>query len=287
MIRARDHRTPYLIDPWGYLGPKRRRMLDESWAGLFREHILVVPVHKLASCYTEGFGRPTKEVYAALGALILQQMHDLTDEETVSQFSFNLQWHYALDIPGESDEAKYLCTKTLWTLRHLVSEKGLDRELFNATTETLAKVFGVDTSRQRIDSVHIHSNMRRLGRICLFSQSIHNFLVNLKRQRRFIFETVEKELVERYLTERALGCFSLVKPSDSVGTLDAVSRDLFSLVERFRGDKRVTSLNTFGVLLRVNAGSMRRIGGGRDDGEGAAGDSVVFPPESLRPVCRL
>lgn len=76
-------------------------------------------------------------------------------------------------------------------------------------------------------------------------------MVNLKRQRRFIFETVEKELVERYLTERALGCFSLVKPSDSVGTLDAVSRDLFSLVERFRGDKRVTSLNTFGVLLRV------------------------------------
>jgi hypothetical protein len=86
--------------------------------------------------------------------LILQQMHDLTDEETVSQFSFNLQWHYALDIPGESDESKYLCGKTLWTLRHMVAQKGLDRELFNATTETLAKVFGVDTSKQRFDSVH-------------------------------------------------------------------------------------------------------------------------------------
>ncbi|RPJ00244.1 MAG: transposase, partial [Deltaproteobacteria bacterium] len=252
MIHVRDHKTPYLIDPWDYLGPKRRKLLDESWAGLFREHILSeLPVHKIASSYTDGFGRPTKEIYATLGALILQQMHDLTDEETVSQFSFNLQWHYALDIPGESDEAKYLCAKTLWTLRHLVAEKGLDRELFNATTETLAKVFGVDTSKQRIDSVHIRSNMRRLGRICIFSQSIHNFLINLKRQRRAIFETIEKELLDRYLTEKALGCFSLVKPSESAKTLETVSRDLLLLVERFRQDKQVTSLTTFGVLLRV------------------------------------
>jgi hypothetical protein len=252
MIHARDHKTPYLIDPWDYLGPKRRKLLDESWAGLFREHILSeLPVHQIASSYTAGFGRPTKEIFATLGALILQQMHDLTDEETISQFSFNLQWHYALDIPGESDEAKYLCTKTLWTLRHLVAEKGLDRELFNATTETLAKVFGVDPSKQRIDSVHIRSNMRRLGRICIFSQSIHNFLINLKRQRRAIFETIEKELLDRYLTEKALGCFSLVKPSESAKTLETVSRDLLVLVERFRQDKQVTSLTTFGVLLRV------------------------------------
>ena len=252
MIRVRDHKTSCLIDPWGYLGPRRRRLLDTSWAGLFREHILpVLPVRELSSCYTEGFGRPSKEIYAALGALVLQQMHDLTDEETVSQFSFNLQWHYALDIPGESDEAKYLCAKTLWTLRQMVTRRGLDRELFTATTEALAKVFRVDTSRQRIDSVHIRSNMRRLGRVCIFSRSIHTFLVNLRRRHRPLFDTIERELVDRYLTKKALGCFSLVKPSESSATLETVSRDLLSLVERFRDNKQVLSLTSFGVLLRV------------------------------------
>ena len=252
MIRTRDHKTPYLIDPWDYLGPKRRKLLDESWAGLFREHILSeLPVHKIAPYYADGFGRPSKELYTALGVLILQQMHDLTDEEAVTQLSFNVQWHYALDIPGESDDAKYLCSKTLWMLRHVVAEKGLDRELFHATTETLAKVFRVDTSKQRIDSVHIRSNMRRLGRICIFSQSIHNFLINLKRQRRVIFETIEKELLDRYLTEKALDCFSLVKPSESENTLETVSRDLFSLVQCFRENNQVKSMTTFGVLLRV------------------------------------
>jgi hypothetical protein len=178
-------------------------------------------------------------------------MHDLTDEETVSQFSFNLQWHYALDIPSESDEAKYLSAKTLWTLRNLVTKEGLDRELFTVTTETLARVFGVDTSQQRIDSVHIRSNMRRLGRISIFSRTIHRFLINLKRQHRKLFETIGKELLDRYLTKKALECFSLVKPSESPATLERVSKDLLSLVEKFRDNESVRSLSTFGALLRV------------------------------------
>jgi hypothetical protein len=57
--------------------------------------------------YTDGFGRPSKEIFAALGVLILQQLHDLTDEEIIPQFSFNLQWHFALNISGESDEVIY------------------------------------------------------------------------------------------------------------------------------------------------------------------------------------
>ena len=43
-----------------------------------------------------------------LGTILFQQVFDLTDEETVTQMAFNLQWHYALDIPEESDEVKYL-----------------------------------------------------------------------------------------------------------------------------------------------------------------------------------
>jgi len=252
MIHTRDHQTDYLFDPWSYLGPKRRRLMEESWAGVFREHILrELPVHKIAPYFSEGSGRPTKELYAALGSLILQQMHDLTDEETVAEFCFDIKWHYALDIPGESDESKYLSLKTLWALRHLVMAKGLDVELFNRTTELLAKAFRVDTSKQRIDSVHIRSNMKRLGRIGIFSRSIHVFLVNLKRQRPEIFETIDKELVDRYLTQKALGCFSLVKPSESGKTLEMVARDLFSLVRRFRDDREVNSLHSYNTLVRV------------------------------------
>jgi len=65
-------------------------------------------MHKLAPFFTEGFGRPTKELYTVLGVLIIQQMMDLTDEETITHPAFNEQWHYALDIPDETDESTYM-----------------------------------------------------------------------------------------------------------------------------------------------------------------------------------
>ena len=70
-----------IFDPWDFLTPKRRRMLDTGWPGLFREHILpTIPVDKVSRYFDETFGRPTKELYAVLGALVLQQSFDLTDD---------------------------------------------------------------------------------------------------------------------------------------------------------------------------------------------------------------
>jgi hypothetical protein len=115
MIYAKDHKQGYLLDPWDYLGPKRRQLMEQSWAGLFREEILNnLPVWELAKHYDRSNGRPTKELYTALGIQILQHMNELTDEETIEQLAFNTKWHYALDIAEESDEAKYISLKTLW-----------------------------------------------------------------------------------------------------------------------------------------------------------------------------
>jgi hypothetical protein len=252
MIHTRDHKTAYIFDPWHFLGKKRRKLMDGSWAALFREHILCeLPVNKVAPFFNETFGRPTKELYTALGVLLLQQIHDLSDEETVSQLAFNLQWHYALDIVDESDEAKYLCAKTLWNMRDLVIENHLDEVLFDCTTQVLAKVFNVDTSAQRIDSVHIKSNMRRLGRIGIFAKSINAFLINLKRHHQDLFDALPQDLVERYLRDKALSCFSLVKPSEAQKTLETVSEDLFHLVQRFADHPQVSSMYSYATMVRV------------------------------------
>ena len=162
--------------------PKRRERLDKSWAGLFREHLLCeLPVNEIAPFFADSFGRPTKELHTALGVVIPQQNHDLTNRETVDQLSFNIQWHYALNIIEESDAAKYMCEKTLWNVRSIVVDNELDKILFERITYKLKKIFYVDTNKQQIDSVHIKSNIRRLGRINIFSKTINKFLINLKR----------------------------------------------------------------------------------------------------------
>ncbi len=252
MIYIKDHKQTEIFDPWSFLSPKRRLLLDQSWAGLFKEEILCeLPVRELAPFFTDGFGRPTKELHTILGVLILQQTNDLTDEESVNQLAFNIQWHYALNITEESDTAKYISLKTLWNARHLVVENDLSKTIFDAVTDKLGKVFKVNTDIQRIDSVHIKSNMRRLGRICIFTETIHKFLVNLKRGYHHLFDTIDEKITDKYLSEKAMECFSRIKPSQSRKTLSEVSEDLFDLVEQFKSCTEVTAMSSYKLLERV------------------------------------
>jgi hypothetical protein len=252
MIRVKDHKQQHLFDPWDFLSPKRRKMLDESWPGLFRAHILEqLPVDEFALVFHESFGRPTKELYTVLGSLLLQQCFDLTDPQTVEQLAYNIQWHYALNISEESDSAKYLCEKTLWSMRQIATEMGLHDTAFENITAYLAEVFKVNDDKQRIDSVHIHSNMRRLGRIGIFVTAVDKFLTNLNRQHKPLWESVDAELIEKYQGTKARQCFGLVKPSQSAATLSAVASDLYRLVIQFDSHPEVTEMYSFKLLKRI------------------------------------
>ncbi len=253
MFFAKDRRTGYLFNIWEkFFGPKRFSLLEKSWAGLFRREILPkLPAGKLLSSYCNYFGRPTKDIVTMLGVIIFQQMLDLTDEETVSQLAFNTQWHYALDITETSDSATYVSPKTLWNMRRLVTEKKLDVFLFDKMTKTLAKVFKVDLSKQRLDSVHIKSNMRRLGRIGLFTTCLNKFLVNLKRQHKELFKPLPEEMVKKYLSKKSLSCFSMVKPSKTKKTLNEVSSDLYYFINCFKDNKKVKEMYSYQLLSRV------------------------------------
>ena len=252
MIRIKNQKQNTLFDPWSFLSPKRRELLDNSWAGLFQKELLCeLPVSKVAPFFNDGFGRPTKELHTVLAALLLQQTHDLTDEETVNQLAFNIQWHYALNITEESDSAKYICPKTLWNMRSIVVDNALDAIIFDHITDKLAKVFKVNTDEQRIDSVHIKSNMRRLGRIAIFTSTINKFLSNLKRGHKELFDTIGKGIIDKYQPKESLKCFSMVKPSESAKTLASVSADLFDLVAQFKDNPEVKGMHSYKLLERV------------------------------------
>jgi len=249
MINVKDHKTRDMFNPFEHLGPKRLAMLESSWAHLFREEILHrLPAEKLFPLYNESRGRQTKELYAMLGLVLLQQMEDLTDEETVQQFAFNILWQYALNVTDASDFSSYVSARSLWTMRDHVGRLGLDQALFENVSEALTKLFDLDTSKQRLDSVHIFSNMAHLGRIRLFVKTIRKFLVNLKRHHAQQYQSLE-ELTSRY-EEKNDGQFA-VKPSESSRTLQQVGDDCFALIERFKDLGTVVAMSSYQLLVRL------------------------------------
>jgi len=266
MLRVNDHQTGRLFDPWEHLGPKRRKLLDSSWSGVFRKYLLEkLPVTKLARYFDEVMGRPSKELYTAMGTLILQQLHDLSDPEVTMTLAFNEQWHYALDITDESDASTYISERTLRTYRKILIKEGLDRILFETLTDTLLKAFDIDTTKQRLDSTRIQSNMSKLGRIRIFAHTIRKFLKKLQRKHPDLFDTlVKSECADRYLAGESEGCFSRVKPSEATKTLQDLGEDLLYLVELFRSYDTVQNLSEYKLLERVLREQCRVTGTGTD-----------------------
>jgi len=249
MIYVKDHKQRDMFNPFAHLGAKRLALLEASWAHLFREEILHnLPVEKLFRFYNEFKGRKSKELYAMLGLVLIQQMEDCTDADAIDNFALNLKWQYALNITDESDIASYVSPRTLWNLRDIVARHGLQDTIFENATDTLRKLFALDPSKQRLDSVHIFSNMAHLGRIRLFIRTIRTFLINLKRQHSKEYDALG-DIVLRY-DKKSDGAFA-VKPTESARKLVELGDDSFYLVERFKEHLAVISMDSYKQLVRM------------------------------------
>ncbi len=105
MYTLRDRRTGELFDRWSDLGDKRRRLLERSWAGVFRNHLFdELLVGDPCRHLDERLGRPSKDLHVVIGVLPPRQLHDPSDAATVEALAFNMAWHHALDVGGEADE---------------------------------------------------------------------------------------------------------------------------------------------------------------------------------------
>jgi hypothetical protein len=240
------------MEAWqGYLSDAKRELLNKSWAGTFRKHILPnLPIEKLSQNYSKSMGRPTKDLLTGMGAAILQQIFDLTDEETREQLAFNQQWHFALETYEPSEHL--FSEKTLWTIRQHLTKDEIGQNIFNQVTDVLATTFKVDTSKQRMDSVHVYSNMARLGRVRILARTITTFLRNLKRQFPTEYKTdISEELRQRYTKEETNGYFGSSKPSESQKRLQDVAIDLNWLVEKYCDNSAIVEMNSYKLMTRI------------------------------------
>lgn len=284
MIR-KNHFLPRLFDSFSYLGPKTRKQMERSWAETFRRHILPkLPVEKLEGSYRKRMGRPSKNLHTGLGVLVLQQMLDTTDEETVQRLSFDARWQYALNITGTKDEDLYMCERTLRKFRE--KAVGIEEELFAIASDGLVVAGGVEVGRQRMDSVHVKSNMKRLGRLRLVGRTLQAFLKNLRRKDKGAYDGVGEEVRKRYVElPRGEEIFSRVKPSETEVTLTQAAQDLKDLVDQFAGEEAIEKMTSYRAMQRVLGEQCRVVeeeGGSRIEVKGAkevGGDSLQNPSD--------
>jgi len=164
------------------VSPSLRTRLESSWAHLFRCEVLPLLL-KNEDHYAMLYGttgRPNFSVARLLGLCLLQEWNDVSDQEALDTFSFDIRWRYALDVGDEED---YLSRRSLVEFRRRLAAKDpemkLVRTVFDSIRDSAIDKLGLSVSHQRLDSTHIISNIRLRGRVALFTNTLRVFLGSL------------------------------------------------------------------------------------------------------------
>ena len=240
-----------LLDPGAWLPPGKRARLESSWAGPFRDDILPLLIEaeqSFATFYSPDRGAPNKPVAVVLGMLLLKEAFDLTDAQVVDEFNFNMQWHYALEVPFDR---AHICPKTLYNFRAILMADTTLENLFAGLCDRIVKRWNIKTTHHRLDSTHILSNMKKLTRLGLFVKTIEQFLTKLRKRTPELAEALPTHFHENYLERK--GCFADAAASGSRRRLEQCAKDLWYLVERFRSHDKVSRRKCYQTMARLLA----------------------------------
>jgi hypothetical protein len=231
------------------LSPKLRNRLETSWPHLFKTEVLPILLRnedQYAILYGKT-GRPNFSVARLLGLCLLQEFNNLSDQQTLDTFSFDIRWRYALDVSEDED---YLSRRSLVEFRHRLSEKDPDmnmiRDLFDNIRDSAIKKIGLSTCDQRLDSTHIISNIKTRSRLDLFSKTLSLFLKSLSKKQ---FSGIPKS-IQSWHTRESEGWFGLGPAEQKVKTIE-LARYSYKLIIIFDKDKEVKNNEPYKLLVRL------------------------------------
>jgi hypothetical protein len=232
------------------LSPSLRNRLESSWAHLFKCEVLPILFRnedQYALLYGKT-GRPNFSVARLLGLCLLQEFNDLSDQQALDTFSFDIRWRHALDITDEGED--YLSRRSLVEFRRRLAAKDpemkLVRNVFDHIRDSAIKKLGLSTREQRVDSTHIISNIRIRGRLALFSNTLTVFLRSLNEDQ---FSRVP-EAIRRWHTTESEGWFGL-GPAEQKVKLEQLAHYLYELIVLFENDPMITCTEPYQLLDRL------------------------------------
>ena len=231
------------------VSPSLRNRLESSWAHLFRGEVFPILFRnedRYAMLYGTT-GRPNFSVARLLGLCLLQEWNDLSDQEALDEFSFDIRWRYALDV---SDEEDYLSRRSLVEFRRRLAAKDpemkLVRTIFDNVRDSAINKLGLSTGNQRLDSTHIISNIRVRGRLALFTNTLTLFLKSLDEDQ---FSRVP-EAIREWHSRDSEGWFGL-GPAEQKIKLQELAQYLYELIVIFEKDDALAGNEPYQLLNRL------------------------------------
>jgi len=166
-------------DSLGGLTAREFKALRNSWAEGFSAHVFpAINEERFSVLYSaDPASRPNTPINVVVGALLIMEMFDLTDDEMVEQLMFNIQYQYALHTTSYSEQP--LSDRTFSRFRERVYNfwlendgRDLIKEEVRELADKFAKQMGMNTGTRRMDSAMVSTNARRMTRLSIMFMTV-------------------------------------------------------------------------------------------------------------------
>jgi len=176
------HQQISIEDSFLNLSERTKRFILNSWAKPFADLIFPeINEKRFAVLYSDNdASRPNNPVNAMIGALILKEMFNLTDEELLESIICDPRFQYALHTTSFIEQpfsdrsfSRFRERLYLYTL-----ETGID--LLHEEMEAMAKVFvkymGINPTVKRMDSLMVSSSCKKMSRLEILYTTVANMV---------------------------------------------------------------------------------------------------------------
>lgn len=173
-----------LTDSFSDLTAREQKALEKSWAKVFADEIFpAIDESRFAVLYSDKASRPNTPVNVTVGALIIKELFDHSDDEMVENLMLDLHFQYALhttsfDEQPLSDKSLSRFRKRCYDYERL-HNVDLYHDCIKDLSKKIAKLMNISGRVRRMDSMMIESNIRKLSRVELLYTCISKLVTYL------------------------------------------------------------------------------------------------------------
>lgn len=253
MFKPTDRQTE-LFGASSHLAESARERLAKTWAEPFRRKVMPILLEAeqdFADLYPSQTGRGCWSVARKLGLCILQELQDLTDEQTINALSFDARWQHALML---APDKAYLSRISLWDFRcRLIEadpEMGRLGELIGRIAEEAIDELGLDISVQRCDSTHITSNIEVKSRADLFRKTLRYFDAWLQDEWPDERARLSEPFVE-WLDAEPEHWFGRLNKGEYRARLEQMAQWMLEIIEAFEEHEDISAHERFELVVQL------------------------------------
>ena len=280
-FRTNDSHQISMYDSFQSLTAREQKALEKSWAKTFADEVFPqIDEKRFSVLYSDKASRPNTPVNVIIGALILKELFNLSDDEVVEDLLLDPRFQYALHTTSFDEQP--ISDKTLTRFRQRCYDyeqlHGVDlyHDCVTDLGKLTAKLMGIDGRIRRMDSLMVESNIRKLSRTELIYRCISKLVCYLHKEEKDAYVTG----LEHYYDPEDFN--RMIYHNRSTDT-DELTKQLLSDAEELqkRCEEAFQELTEYQLLVRclseqtIVEGGKRRL---RTKEDGTMGSGIMQSP---------